>query len=279
MSITRKAPTNRFKERLAAGERQIGLWSVLADGYTAELLAGCGYDWLLIDAEHGPNDLRSVLAQLQGIAAAASLLGDRSNELSQPVVRLPHGDPALIKQYLEIGVRNLLVPMVDTTEQAAELVRAVRYAPNGIRGMGSGLARSSRWGRFTDYVRTSDDNVCLIVQAETTRALENIEKIAATEGIDGILIGPADLAADMGFPEQRTHPDVVQAIRRGIETVRAVGKPLGIMLADASAAKKWLDEGITFAGVGVDSSLLIRAADDLLAQFRQDQEPHKVSAY
>ncbi|WP_040796001.1 aldolase/citrate lyase family protein [Nocardia higoensis] len=279
MSITGKTPPNRFKQRLADGEQQIGLWTVLADGYTAELLAGCGYDWLLIDAEHGPNDLRTVLAQLQGIAAAAALLGDRAAELSQPVVRLPHGDPVLIKQYLEIGVQNLLIPMVDTAEQAAELVRAVRYPPRGIRGMGSGLARSSRWGRLTDYVRTSDDNVCLIVQVETPTALANIAEIAAVDGVDGVLMGPADLAANLGYPEQRTHPEVVRAIRTCVETLRRVGKPAGIMIVDVAAAREWLNEGITFAGVGVDSALLVRAAGDLLARFRQDSPAGTVSAY
>ncbi|HLS76312.1 MAG TPA: HpcH/HpaI aldolase/citrate lyase family protein, partial [Nocardia sp.] len=222
MSITRTTPPNRFKQRLAAGEQQIGLWTVLADGYTAELLAGCGYDWLLIDAEHGPNDLRTVLAQLQGIAAAGALLGEHAADLSQPVVRLPHGDPVLIKQYLEIGVQNLLIPMVDTAEQAAELVRAVRYPPRGIRGMGSGLARSSRWGRYTDYVRGSDDNVCLLVQIETPTALANVAEIAAVDGVDGVLMGPADLAANLGYPEQRTHPEVVRAIRHCVRTLRRV---------------------------------------------------------
>ncbi|MFI1459105.1 HpcH/HpaI aldolase family protein [Nocardia carnea] len=269
MSITGPTPPNRFKQRLATGEQQIGLWTVLANGYTAEILAGCGYDWLLIDAEHGPNDLRSVLEQLQGIAAAATVLGGRAAELSQPVVRLPHGDPALIKQYLEIGVRNLLVPMVDTAQQAAELVRAVRYPPRGQRGMGSGLGRSSRWGRWTDYVLTSDDNVCLLVQVETRTALDNIEAIAATDGVDGVLLGPADLAADMGYPEQRTHPEVIAAIDRGVETLRRIGTPAGIMLTDIAAAQEWLRRGVAFAGVGVDSTLLIRAADDLLTRFRQ----------
>lgn len=273
MTISVQSPPNRFKQRLAAGEELIGLWSVLANGYTAEMLAGCGFDWILIDAEHGPNDLRTVLEQMQGIAAAGNLLGERAAELSQPVVRLPHGDAALIKQYLEIGVQNLLVPMVDTAEQAADLVRAVRYAPAGVRGMGSGLGRSSRWGRFTDYVRTSHENICLIVQVESRTALENIEAIAATEGVDGVLLGPSDLAADLGYPEQRTHPEVVDAIRRSINILRRVGMPVGIMLTDVPAAQKWLKEGVTFAGVGADSSLLIRAADELLGRFRGNEVP------
>jgi 4-hydroxy-2-oxoheptanedioate aldolase len=280
MSITRKTPPNRFKQKLAAGEQQIGLWSVLADGYTAELIAGCGYDWLLIDAEHGPNDLRGVLAQLQGIAAAGSLLGDRQTELSQPVLRLPNGDPSLIKQYLEIGVQNLLIPMVDTADQATELVRAVRYPPHGVRGMGSGLGRSSRWGRLTDYVPASIDHICLLVQIETSLALRNVEAIAATPGVDGVLFGPADLAANLGYPEERSHPDVTRAIKDGIALAERAGTPSGIMITDIPAAQDWLRNGISFAGVGVDSSLLIRAADDLLAHFRTDPEtPPTGNAY
>lgn len=268
MSSTRTMPPNLFKQRLMAGEQQIGLWSVLANGYTAELLAGSGYDWLLIDAEHGPNDLRSVLEQLQGIAAPGAVLGVDIAELSQPVVRLPHGDTVLIKQYLEIGVRNLMIPMVDTPEQAAALVRAVRYPPRGVRGMGSALGRSSRWGRLTDYVEMSDDNVCLILQVETRKALENIEAIAALDGVDGILLGPADLAADLGHRDERDHPEVTQALRRAVDAIRAAGKPAGIMLTDVEATQEWLRQGVTFAGVGVDSSLLVRAADDLLSRFR-----------
>lgn len=268
MSVTRETPPNRFKQRMAAGDIQIGLWSVLADGYAAEILAGCGYDWLLLDAEHGPNDLRSVLAQLQGIAAAGSLLGDRAQDLSQAVVRLPHGDTALIKQYLEIGVQNLLIPMVNTAAQAAELVRALRYPPYGVRGMGSGLGRSSRWGRLTDYIPAAADNICLVVQIETKQALENLEEIVATEGVDGVLFGPSDLAADLGYPGQRMHPDVTRAIEQGVDIARRAGTPSGVMLTDVSAAQGWLNNGVTFAGVGVDSSLLIRAADDLLGQFR-----------
>jgi 4-hydroxy-2-oxoheptanedioate aldolase len=280
MSITRKTPPNRFKQRLAAGEQQIGLWSVLADGYTAELIAGCGYDWLLIDAEHGPNDLRAVLAQMQGIAAAGSLLGDRQAELSQPVVRLPNGDTSLIKQYLEIGVQNLLIPMVDTADQAAELVQAMRYPPHGVRGMGSGLGRSSRWGRLTDYVPAAVDNICLLVQIETRQALQNVEAIAATPGVDGVLFGPADLAADLGYPEQRSHPEVTRCIQEGITLAQRAGTPSGIMITDIPAAKEWLRNGISFAGVGVDSSLLIRAADDLLAHFRTGPgTPPTVNAY
>jgi 4-hydroxy-2-oxoheptanedioate aldolase len=270
MSTSRPTPANRFKQRLRAGEVQIGLWSVLADATAAELLSGCGYDWLLLDAEHGPNDLHTVLAQLRGIAAAATVLGDDAEALSQPVVRLPHGDAALVKQYLDIGVRNLLIPMVGSAEEATALVRAVRYPPYGVRGMGSGIARSSRWGRYDDYVDVADDDVCLLVQVETAAAVDVAGEIAAVDGVDGVLFGPADLAADLGFRTGRDHPDVVAALRRGSDAVRGAGKPAGIMLTDVPALQQWLAEGMTFAGVGVDALLLRRAADELLQRFRGD---------
>ncbi|WP_232421838.1 HpcH/HpaI aldolase family protein [Nocardioides sp. Iso805N] len=268
--VQQTTPLNRFKQRLQAGDRLIGLWSTLGDATVAELLSGCGYDWVLIDAEHGPNDLRSVLAQVRALAAGERFLGVGFGELSQAVVRLPEASATLIKQYLEIGVRNLLVPMVNSVEEAEAVAAAVRYPPRGVRGMGSGLARSSGWGRLTDYLAAADDDVCVIVQAETRRAVDALAQITAVDGVDGVLFGPADLAADLGHPGQRNHPDVVAAITRGIAAVTAAGKPAGIMLSDVAQAKDWLGRGITFAGVGVDSSLLVTAAETLLAQFQDD---------
>lgn len=262
-------PPNRFKERIAEGDLQYGLWSVLADGYVAELLAGCGFDFVLIDAEHGPNDLRSVLEQLQGIAAAGGLLGDRSSRVSQPVVRLPHGDTVLIKQYLEIGVRNLLVPMVETADQAAGLVRATKYPPIGERGVGATLGRASQWGRYRDYLATASDSMTLILQIESQRGLDNIEDIVRTPGVDAVFFGPSDLAADFGLPGQPSHPEVVEAIEKGLHATLQLGGRAGIMLVDPDAVRSWFGKGITFAGVGVDSILLSRAADELLTSFKR----------
>lgn len=264
-----KNPANRFKERLAAGDHQYGLWTVLADGYVAEMLAGCGYDWILIDAEHGPNDLRSVLGQLQGIASAGMLLGGKASEVSQPVVRLPFGDPVIIKQYLEIGVRNLLIPMVETADQAAELVRATKYPPSGARGVGATLGRASRWGRYSDYLTTASNSMTLILQIESKKGLEDIEEIVRTPGVDAVFFGPSDLAADFGLRGQPSHPDVVSAIEKGLEVTLRQGGRAGIMLVDPEAVRGWFNKGITFAGVGVDSMLLTRAADDLLSSFRE----------
>ena len=266
--VQRSTPPNRFKQRLLAGEQLIGLWSTLGDALVAELLAGCGYDWLLIDAEHGPNDLRGVLRQLQGIAAGERFLGVGHGELSQPVVRIPDASTSLIKQYLEIGTRNLLVPMINTKAEAEAAAEAVCYPPFGVRGMGSAIARSSGWGRFGDYVNAAKNDVCLIVQAETRKAIDNLAEIVAVDGVDAVLFGPADLACDLGYPGQRSRPEVVEAIEQGIATVAAAGKPAGIMLADVDGAQRWLTRGINFAGVGVDSSLLVAGAENLLAHFR-----------
>lgn len=252
-----KIPRNTFRDALRAGQAQIGLWVGLADPNAAEALACTGYDWLLIDGEHAPNDPRSVLAQLRAVAPYAS----------HAVVRPVQGDVALVKQYLDIGAQTLLVPMVDTAEQAQLMVCAMRYAPEGVRGMGAALARASRWNQVEDYVNQANDQMCLLVQAETTQALENLADIAAVDGVDGVFFGPADLSASMGYRGQASHPEVQKAILAGIETVRAAGKAAGILTADPAAAKRYLEAGCTFVAVGVDTTLLVRAASDLLGAF------------
>lgn len=181
-------PINRFKQRLQRGETQIGLWLGLADAYCAELAANAGFDWLLIDGEHAPNDLRGMLGQLQAVAPYDS----------QPVIRPVIGDTALIKQVLDIGVQTLLVPMVETADQARQLVRAMRYPPGGVRGVGSALARASRWNRIPGYLEEADAQMCLLVQIENREGLDNLDAIAAVDGVDGVFIGPADLSAAMG---------------------------------------------------------------------------------
>jgi 4-hydroxy-2-oxoheptanedioate aldolase len=264
-----KTPINTFKQALAAGQPQIGLWLGLADPYCAEILAGVGYDWLLIDGEHAPNDVRSTLAQLQAIDSARHALPQLP---TQPVARVPVGHTALIKQYLDIGVQTILVPMVDTAEQAAQLVQAMRYpqadGQGGIRGMGSALARASRWQRHPDYIHEANAQACLLVQAETVEALRNLDAMAATPGVDGVFIGPADLSASMGHPGNPGHPDVQAAIHQGIARIRAAGKAPGILATTEAQAREWLAAGATFVAVGVDTMLLSAAASDLLARFR-----------
>ena len=200
---------NTFKQKLLAGEAQYGLWMGLSEIFSAEICAGAGFDWLLIDGEHCPNDLRSILAQLQAIQPYNS----------QAVVRPPQGDHVLIKQLLETGVQTLLIPMVDTAEQAAGLVQAVRYPPHGIRGVGSVLARASRWGRIADYTLRANEQICLLVQVETKAGYENLDSILKVPGVDGIFFGAADLAASCGHLGESNHPEIVTMILNGLEIV------------------------------------------------------------
>lgn len=250
-------PRNTFKQALHARQRQIGLWLGLADGYSAELLAGCGFDWLALDAEHAPNDVRTVLWQLQALAAYPV----------QVVVRTPCDDVTLLKQYLDIGAQTLLVPMVESAAQAARIVAATRYPPAGIRGVGSALARASRWNLIGNYLRDSSGEVCVLVQVESMPGLAALPAIAATEGIDGVFFGPADLAASMGLLGQPTDPRVQEAIRNGIRTVREAGKAAGVLAVDVEVARDYLEAGAGFVAVGVDTTLLTRAARQLRAQF------------
>lgn len=261
---------NPFKAALRAAQPQIGLWLTLADPYCAELIAGAGFDWLVVDGEHAPNDLRQVLATLQAIDAVAAYLppgGIRAHA----VVRPPVGDVALIKQYLEIGAQTLLIPVVDTPEQAARLVAAVRYPPRGIRGVGSSAARSSRWNAVPGYAQEAEEQICLLVQAETVTAMDNLEGIASVEGVDGVFFGPADLSASMGLLGQTGHPEVVAAIDAGIRRVRAAGKAAGVLTADPALARHYLAEGALFVAVGIDAAMLANAARALVASARRPE--------
>lgn len=248
---------NPFKAALAGRHPQIGLWLSMADPYLAEAAATCGYDWLLIDGEHAPNDVRSTLAALQSVAAHAS----------QPVVRVVEGSTALIKQMLDIGATTLLVPMVDTAEQARGIVAATRYPPLGIRGVGSAVGRASQWSARTDYLNIADDEVCLLVQAETTTALANLGAICAVDGVHGVFIGPADLAASMGHRGNPGHPEVQAAIEGAMRTIIASGKAAGTLTSDPTLAQRYLDLGCTFVAVGVDVLMFANAARRLRAHF------------
>ena len=258
-----KIPQNSFRDALHAGRAQIGLWVGLANANAAEALAGTGFDWLLLDGEHAPNDTRSVLDQLRAVAPYAV----------HPVVRPVQGDVALVKQYLDIGAQTLLVPMIDTPDEAAQMVRAMRYAPEGIRGMGAALARASRWNQVDDYLNQANAQMCLLVQAETVHAMSNLAAIAAVDGVDGVFFGPADLSASMGFRGQPTHPEVQRALFDGIATVRAAGKAPGILATDPDLARKYLDAGALFVAVGLDTSLLVNAARALAMRFKSDSGP------
>jgi 4-hydroxy-2-oxoheptanedioate aldolase len=256
-----QSPVNPFKKALQEKRAQIGLWMGLADHYTAEICAGAGFDWLLIDGEHAPNDLRTILQQAQVIAGYPG---------THAIARLPvgHGNvgTALIKQYLDLGIQSLLVPMVDTAEQAAALVQATRYPPQGIRGMGG--ARASRWGRFPNYGKEANAQVCLLVQAETRAALDNLDAIVATEGIDGVFIGPADLSASLGHVGNLGHPEVQSTIDDAIRRIVKGGKAAGILTPDEALARHYLELGATFVAVGLDNNLLARATSQLAAKFK-----------
>jgi len=252
-------PVNTFKRALQRGEPQIGFWVGLADSYVAELLAGTGFDWLLIDTEHAPNDPRSVLRQLQAIAAYPV----------HPIVRPVHGSVELIKQYLDLGVQTLIIPMVETAEQAAAMVAATRYPPAGIRGVGSSLARASRWSSVPDYLYTAETDICLIVQVESVNALRNLDAIAAVQGVDAVFVGPSDLAASMGHLGNPTHPEVQRAIEDAVGRILKAGKPPGILALDQPTAKRYMEMGCRFVAVGVDAMLLSSAARDLAQSFRQ----------
>lgn len=257
------APHNAFKAALAAGRPQIGLWLGLASGYTAEIAAGAGFDWLVIDGEHGPNTLPSIIAQLQAIAPSQS----------RPVVRAPIGETWVLKQLLDIGAQTLLVPMVETADQALALVRAVRYPPAGVRGVGAALARASAFSRVTDYLETADAEICLLVQIESRRGLGAIEEIAAVEGVDGIFIGPSDLAADMGHLGRPGAPEVREAVEDGIRRIIAAGRPAGILTGDAALARDYLALGASFVAVGTDVSVFAGALGALAKTFGKTPPP------
>ncbi|MBH3310095.1 4-hydroxy-2-oxoheptanedioate aldolase [Pseudomonas mosselii] len=252
-------PINTFKQRLRTGQAQIGLWLGLADPYCAELAANAGFDWLLLDGEHAPNDLRGLLGQLQAVAPYPA----------QPIVRPVIGDTALIKQLLDIGAQTLLVPMVESAEQARQLVRAMRYPPHGVRGVGSALARASRWNSLPGYLDQADEQMCLLVQVENREGLANLDAICAVEGVDGVFIGPADLSADMGHRGNPGHPEVQAAIDDAIVRIGRAGKAAGILSADEALARRYIELGAAFVAVGVDTTVLMRGLQTLAGKFKE----------
>ena len=260
-------PVNTFKQALKDKRPQIGLWMSLISPNAAEICALAGFDWLVIDGEHAPNDLRSIQAQLQTLTAYPA---------SHPVARVPvghgHVGTALLKQYLDLGAQNIIVPMVDTAEQAAQLVQAMRYPQDdglgGVRGMAG--ARASRWGHYPDYYQRANQEVCLIVQAESRDALNNLDAIAATPGVDGVFIGPADLSASMGHVGNAAHPEAQAAIADAIARILKAGKAPGILTPDRQLAAHYLSLGAVFVAVGLDTQILMRQTTDLASHFKSE---------
>ncbi|MEX5728732.1 4-hydroxy-2-oxoheptanedioate aldolase [Rhodovulum iodosum] len=254
--MTVQAPKNSFKSRLLAGEVQLGLWMSLGSAAAAEALSLVGYDWLLFDMEHAPVDPPQMQPLLQAAAAG----------VSQAVARPPWNDPVLIKRTLDVGAQTLLVPFVQSAEEAAAAVRAAKYPPQGIRGV-AGLTRASRYGLAPDYFATANAQTCVLVQIETPAALSRIEEIALTPGVDGVFIGPSDLGASMGHLGRPGTAEVQDAIRGAADTLRDLQKPAGILAVSAEDAERYLDWGYSFVAIGIDMSLLLRAAKARLDHF------------
>lgn len=250
-------PRNAFKAALRARRPQIGLWNSLPGGYVAEILATAGFDWIGIDTEHAPADPLTVLPVLQAMAPYPVA----------PVVRPAANDPVLIKRLLDIGAQSLIVPYVQSEAEAAAAVAAMRYPPRGIRGA-AGSTRASRFGHVAAYARRCEEELCLVVQVETAAAMERLEAIAAVEGVDGIFIGPADLAATMGFPGEPGHPAVIEAVVAGIRRIVAAGLPAGVLATDPVFIRLCLEAGSTFTAVGTDLGILLRGAEALARSFR-----------
>ncbi len=253
-----KNPANLFKAALKAGRPQIGIWNGLSGSMATELLAGCGFDWVLIDTEHSPIEVSDALQGLQAIAGYPDV---------SAIVRPAANDTVLIKRFLDIGAQTLLLPYIETADAARAAVRAMRYGPRGIRGV-SGMTRATRFGGVGNYAASADDELCLLLQTETIGALERIEEIATVDGVDGIFIGPSDLAASMGYPGQGTHPEVMEAVEGAIGKMVAMGMPVGILTPDAAFTRRCIDLGTTFTAVGVDLVLLAEGARALAASFR-----------
>lgn len=250
-------PRNRFKARLASGRTQFGLWLGIPDNSVAELLAGAGFDWLLVDHEHGAFELGDVLAHLQAIAPYDVA----------PIVRPVDGSGALLKKFCDIGAQSFIVPMIDTAEQAAAVVAAVKYPPEGRRGLGTSMARAARWNSVPRYLERANEEMCVVVQAETTTAIDNLAAIANTQGVDGVFIGPSDLSASMGHTGNASHPEVIEVVSEGIRTIHAAGKYAGLLCLDESRVSHFVDCGANFIGVGVDTLLLGNGARTLAARY------------
>jgi len=248
---------NVFKERIRNEQVLFGLWAGLGSSYAIEVVAGSGYDWILIDSEHSPADLENVLGQLQAVAAYPT----------SPVVRVPWNDAVAIKRFLDIGAQSLLVPYVQTADEARAAVASTRYAPGGVRGLALNT-RASRFGRLSGYAELADHEMCVMVQIETPLALDNIEEIAAVDGIDGLFIGPSDLHAGMGHPGVTTDPEVVALIDDAIGRIALTGKAPGVFAPIEEYARRWLDLGARVVAVGADIGILSRGSDSLLASFR-----------
>lgn len=256
---------NHFKNAVLQGQKQIGFWLTLDSPTAAEICAGAGFDWVVIDAEHGFSNERSILAQLQA-------LGNQTGV--HPVVRVPTGLGAAgqvwVGRVLDLGVQTLLIPMVDTVEQAKAVVQAARYPDASGQGGRRGVAsmRAAAWGRRSDYMDQADENLCIVVQAETRMALDALESIATVDGVDAVFLGPADLSASLGYRGNTQHPEVMRQMEEAVQRILAVGKPVGSISIDLKVAQKYLDWGMSFVAVGVDIHVLSKGTDLIRGSFK-----------
>ncbi|MBK7082676.1 MAG: 2-dehydro-3-deoxyglucarate aldolase [Betaproteobacteria bacterium] len=247
---------NAFRRDLLAGKPLIGCWSSLANPITTEVLGLAGFDWLLLDGEHAPNDIGTLIPQLMALKDSSSA----------PVVRPPWNDAVIIKRLLDAGFYNFLIPFVETEAEALAAVKATRYPPAGIRGV-SVAQRHNRYGTVPDYLATVNDHTCVLVQIESGPGLAAIDAIAGVDGVDGIFVGPSDLAAALGHLGQAGHPEVQQAIRHVFARARAQGKPSGILAPVEADARRYLEWGATFVAVGSDLGLFRGATQALRDKF------------
>lgn len=248
---------NRFKAALARGELQIGLWSSLCSNIVAEIIGDSGFDWILLDTEHSPNELPGLISQMQALATGTAT----------PIVRPAWNDPVLIKRHLDAGAQALLLPFVQTADEAKAAVAATRYPPEGIRGITTS-GRAARFGRVQGYLKKAADELCLLVQVETGEALAQIEEIASVPGIDGVFIGPADLSASLGHIGNPAHPEVQDAIKSAVDRLTKVGKPAGILTPNEAEARRYIEWGYKFVAVGSDLGIMAKGADALARSFK-----------
>ena len=250
-------PANHFKRAIKAGRQQIGLWCSLASNISVEIVAGSGFDWLLLDTEHSPNEVPMVLSQLQAVM---------ENRV-HPIVRPPWNDQVMIKRFLDAGVQTLLIPMIQTQAEAEQAVASTRYPPRGVRGFAS-ASRSSRFGRVKDYHSRCEEEICVLLQIETRQGLDNLEAIASVDGVDGVFIGPGDLSAALGHLGDQTNPAMVEIYDDAMRRIRACNRAPGFLTGDETLARRVIEKGCLFTAVGADSGILARGSEQLARKFR-----------
>lgn len=259
-------PRNAFKAGLTTKACQVGLWSSLCNNISAEIIGNAGFDWIVLDAEHAPNENLALVGQLQALACGTA----------SPIIRVAENDPVRVKQVLDVGVLTVLFPQIHTAEQARAAVASTRFPPNGVRGVAT-TARASRFGAVPDYLKVADSEICVIVMVESERALQGLPDITAVEGVDAVLIGPQDLAADLGYVGEPNHPRVRAALEEAARSIQSSGKAAGLMVSNEEEAVGWMARGARFVGCANDAGLLARSSESLAARLRaavpESQEP------